>query len=134
MKVILLIMIGLSLLRAEYIRDDAKELVLDTTTNLIWQDDATPVAMVWEDTITYCEASNLGGYSNWRLPNYNELYSLVDRSIYSPALSPNFQNVVISSYYWSSTTYAPSVSNAWGVSFDNGYDSAYRKAANRYVR
>ncbi|PHS55641.1 MAG: hypothetical protein COB17_11250 [Sulfurimonas sp.] len=133
MKIILLIMIGLSLLQAKYIRDDAKELVLDTTTKLMWQDDTTPSTMNWSSALNYCEALTLGGYSNWRLANFNELYFLADRTIFSPAINPVFKNVV-SSFYWSSSTYVADNTLAWNVYFSNGYDYANNKTDNYYVR
>ena len=125
-------MIGLSLLQADYIRNDTKEVVLDTTTNLMWQDDTSP-AMNWTGAIGYCEALTLGGFSDWRLPNFNELYMIADRTTHSPAISPVFTNVV-SSNYWSSTTYAASTINAWFVDFLNGNDAAFRKTNIYYVR
>jgi hypothetical protein len=135
MKVILLIMIGISLLQADYIRDDDKEVVLDTTTNLMWQDDADvkTITKNWTDAIDYCEASAFGGFSDWRLPSFNELYLLADRSVYNPAISPVFTNVVSSSY-WSSTTDASSTTYAWRVNFYYGYDNARVKTNTFYVR
>ena len=117
----LTLIIVLSLLQADYIRDDSKDFVLDTTTNLVWQDDITPISMNWSSAIDYCEDLTLGEYSNWRLPNFNELYFLADRSTVSPAISSIFQNV-LSSRYWSSTTYADDTNDAWIVNFDDGND------------
>ncbi|MCF6331458.1 MAG: DUF1566 domain-containing protein [Sulfurimonas sp.] len=135
MKIILLIMIGLSLLQADYIRDDTKNIVLNTTTNLIWQDDAdaNTITNNWIDAINYCEALALGGFSDWRLPNYNELYLLADKSIYNPAISSVFQNIT-SSFYWSSTTRVTNISNAWIIYFYYGRGNADDKAINYYVR
>jgi len=130
-------MIGLSSLRAEYIRDNTSEVVLDTTTNLIWQDNNKTIGdankKTWSDAINYCESLEHGGSSEWRLPNFNELYMLADRSIYKPAISPVFQNVV-SSYYWSSTTSASYASDAWVVSFNYGGDNAGDKTGTNFVR
>lgn len=133
MKVILLIMIGLSFLQADYIRDVTKEVVLDTTTNMMWQDDATPASKTWLDAIDYCEASSLGGFNNWRLPNVNELYTIADKTTSSPAINPVFTNVV-SSLYWSSTTYARDTTHARWVRFDFGSSNTSLKTATRYVR
>ena len=135
MRIILLIMIGLSLVQAEFLREDINVtagVVLDTKTSLMWQDEVDK-ALHWESAIGYCESLEYGGYSDWRLPNFNELYALADRSIYNPALSPVFQNVV-SSGYWSSTTVASVTSYAWCVYFHNGYDGWRGKTRTRYVR
>lgn len=135
MKVILLIMIGLSLLQADYIRDDTNEVVLDTTTNLIWQDDldAKTIKKTWIDAIEYCEALTLGGFLDWRLPNFNELYLLTDKSIYNLAINPIFTNVG-NSYYWSSTASATDTTKAWGISFLNSNGFVYNKIFTDYVR
>ncbi len=134
MKIILLIMIGLSLLQADYIRDNTKEVVLDTTTNLMWQDDADAKTITknWLDAINYCETLTLGDFNDWRLPSFNELYLLADRNVYNPAISPIFINV--SSLYWSSTTYAPNTTTAWFVNFDGGHDSVNYKTNMYYFR
>ena len=135
MKIFFLMILGLSLLQADYIRDDTKDVVIDTTTNLMWQDDADAdtITRDWVGAIDYCETSALGGFNDWRLPSFNELYLLVDISVYNPAISSIFINV-ISSDYWSSTTYAPNTTNAWLVNFYSGFDTAGTKTVTGYVR
>ncbi len=106
----------------QYVRDSSKQVVLDTSSGLMWQDNAVGMTKSWATAISNCETSTLGGYTDWRLPNYNELYQLIDRSRYSPAISPVFQNTAsdANKYYWSSSTYATATSNAWVVLFGSG--------------
>jgi hypothetical protein len=93
----------------------------------------------WADAITTCENLEWGAngcniYTDWRLPNSNELASLLDKSNYDPAL-PNghpFNNVQ-SYYYWSSTTLASNSANAWFVNVFNGVVNGGNKASIRYV-
>ncbi|MCB1161011.1 MAG: DUF1566 domain-containing protein, partial [Leptospiraceae bacterium] len=72
--------------------------ITDNITGLIWQkcsmgqsgtdcsgDAAT--AATWTAAISYCEGLTLSGRSDWRLPNINELESLVDDSIYNPSIN-----------------------------------------------
>lgn len=33
--------------------------------------------MIWQDALDYCENLNEDGYSNWRLPNINEMRTLI---------------------------------------------------------
>lgn len=76
------------------------------------------------------------GYSDWRLPNKNELESLVERSAYNPAVNTDKFPNTPSGYYsdfWSSTA-VPSTDNAWGVYFYDGYVYNYSKTTNSYVR
>ena len=64
------------------------------------------------------DGSNAG---DWRLPNYKELISLIDVENYLPALPSGHPfNNVLTSYYWSSSTYAPYSLNAWIVYMDAG--------------
>lgn len=134
-KSILILFVLVNLVFADFIRDDDMEVVIDTSTKLMWQDDSNASSVIrnWSDAITHCENMTLAGYSDWHLPNLNELYMLADRSIYSPSLSSAFNNVV-SSNYWSSTTYASDTTNAWGVHFNRGNDYCVTKALSYYVR
>ena len=121
--VILSILLILSTLNAEYIRDNDKEIVTDTSTNLMWQDDSDMQSLKthWSDAITYCEDLTLGGYTDWHLPNYNELFCLLDLNQSKPAIDPVFQNTQVA-LYWTSTTETLNPSCAWIISFYYGGD------------
>jgi len=135
MKKILFIIIGLSVgLMADFVRDGSTSIVTDTATGLQWQDDTTPISMTWQGAIDYCEALKLGGKSDWRLPNINELTSVVNVSVDSPSISNIFVNTV-SDKYWSSTTLTQFTNNAFIVGFSFGYQSSnYAKTTSHYVR
>jgi len=108
-------------------------IVRDNVTGLEWQQATAPGTYTWAQAITYCENLTLpaGGYSDWRLPNRNELQTLVDYSRYNPATTfPNTQ----ASYYWSSTTYVYDTSLAWYVGFYDGVHATYGKSSGLYVR
>jgi PKD repeat protein/pimeloyl-ACP methyl ester carboxylesterase len=107
--------------------------VTDTSTGLIWQRE-TAGEMTWEAAISYCEGLSLGGYSDWRLPNRNDLLSLVDYTRYDPAIDTTAFPDTMSSYYWSSTTYAPYSVYAWCVYFDYGLVSHDLRSYDSYVR
>ena len=133
MKQILLIMIGLSVFSyGDFTRDNATQVVTDNTTGLQWQDDVN-VTKTWTQAIDYCETLTLGANSDWRLPNFNELYFIADRSKRNPAIDSAFQNVV-SNNYWSSTTVVGLEYNAWNVYFNYGDDFWNRKSNSGYVR
>lgn len=107
MKRVFLIIIGLScMVNAEFVRDNGAEVVTDTSRGLMWQDNNVVTgAMQWKDALQYCENLELpkGGYRDWRLPNINELGTLVDYTKKGPTISKEFKNTV-QWYYWSSTT------------------------------
>ncbi len=124
-------MIGLSLLKAEFLKSG--DIVKDSISKLEWQDDAVGSTMVWEDAITYCEDLSLGGYSDWRLPNVNELKSIVNRAKVNPAIKDGFENVS-SNRYWGSTTVEGDERDAWIVYFNYGGVYYGRKDYGYYVR
>jgi len=126
----------LSTAKAEFIRDNALEVVNDTTTCLMWQDDnaTTTVKKNWQNSIDYCENLDFAGFIDWRLPNFNELYSIGDRSKSNPAIKDAFMNVEVYDYYWSSTTRADGSSNAWVVLFGDGNGNHYFESHSLYVR
>ncbi|MFK5975197.1 MAG: DUF1566 domain-containing protein [Sulfurovum sp.] len=106
-RVVLMVFIVLGVVNAEFIRDDSKDVVLDTSTHLMWQDDVKVGSdkLNWPDAISYCESSTIGGYEDWHLPNFNELFNLVDRARFNPAMPKEFINIR-SDYYLTSTTHS----------------------------
>ena len=92
----------------------------DTTTGLMWHKDTAPGRYIWQEALAYCEALDLADYTDWRLPNRNELQSLVDYSWFNPAIDPALAPNTVSSDYWSSTTFASPGGFAWPVHFGAG--------------
>ena len=113
--------------------DNGDGTVTNTKTGLMWQKDTAPGTYNWQHALTYCENLPLAGYNDWRLPNRNELQSIVDYDRYNPSIDPIFSNTV-SSFYWSSTTYATTPNYAWIVRFSYGYVYDSDKSSNHYVR
>jgi len=122
---------GGQLLQAGFSRD-SNGIVVDSATGLAWQDDyhdneGEIKRTTWKDALVYCEGLSLGGKSDWRLPNKNELFSIVDISKYNYAISSVFTSVPSRDYYttddhdyWSSTSNASDSSHACVVSFYSG--------------
>jgi len=131
-------MIGLSsYLSADFTKSG--EVVTDRTTGLEWQDnsDTNGTQRVWQDAIDYCKALTLESHDDWRLPNINELKSLIDRSKREPAIRENiFKYIGTNNYYryWSSTSVVDDEDNAWVVDFNYGYVYWRNKNDNYYVR
>jgi hypothetical protein len=110
--------------------------VTDTTTGFMWQqEDARNDGggFTWNDALAYCEELSLGGFNDWRLPNYRELASLVDDSRFDPAIDPVFQ--CRSGPYHTSTNSADSPSLTWYMEFQVGHSIGLSvKPATLYVR
>lgn len=112
--------------------DNGDGTVTDTSTGLMWQQE-TAGSMNWEGAISYCENLSLAGYDDWRLPNRNELQSLVDYSRDGPAIDTSYFPNTMSSYYWSSTTNASTYA-AWLLYFNAGHVHSYDNSSTSYVR
>jgi len=69
--------------------DNGNGSVTDNNTGLMWQQ-GEGGQMMWEDAITYCEGLSLAGFTDWRLPNKNELNSIIDYEKRLPAIDTNF--------------------------------------------
>ena len=97
--------------------------VVDHRTGLEWEQSPSTAPRNQASSIAYCDGLSLGGHTDWRLPERDELASLVDldNPDGNPDLPPGhpFSNVV-GSLYWSATSLADDPTLAWRVSFANG--------------
>ncbi|MDP2799838.1 MAG: DUF1566 domain-containing protein, partial [Deltaproteobacteria bacterium] len=96
--------------------------VTDQATGLMWAKDAAPArtALDWYSSLNYMAKLNAygyAGYRDWRLPNINELTSLVDRGRYNPCLPPGHPFEAVEAWYWTGTTKAGYPEAAWRVYF-----------------
>jgi len=118
---------------ASYI-DNGDQTVTDQVTGLMW-DQRDTTTKTWEAGLAYCEAMTHGSKTDWRLPNRNELESLVDETkTSSPTINTTFFPDTVSGSYWTSTSYALGTTSAWGVNFNSGGVSFFKKTFNYYVR
>jgi pimeloyl-ACP methyl ester carboxylesterase len=99
--------------------DGGNGTVADSRTGLTWQQ-AEPGAKTWAAALSYCEGLDLGGATDWRLPNIKELESLIDEVKWMPAIDTGKFPSANSSYYWSSSTYAGNPSVGRFVTFSYG--------------
>ncbi|MDQ1340080.1 MAG: hypothetical protein QG567_1237, partial [Campylobacterota bacterium] len=96
---------------------DAKEIVLDTYTKLMWQDnlEAKTVEKNWQGAIDYCSNLTLAGFDDWRLPDEDTFSSLYSKKDDLTNLS--------SVGYWSSSPNVSDADRAWLVTLFYGYGS-----------
>lgn len=106
---------------------------IDNTTNLMWMRcsigtiwngntctfDGIYTFLTWSEALTYASSSTYGDYSDWRLPNIQELRSIVEVSCY-PTINSNVFDINQNFNYWSSTTSERNHHRAWVVMFANG--------------
>ena len=101
------------------------DIVIDRATGLVWPKDLSDDGgvggsqEVWGDMIDYANALNFGGFTDWRLPNVKELFSLLDFS-FGASLWPSVFDSVINYYYWTSTTDVNNVLKAYAIHLNTG--------------
>ncbi len=112
--------------------------VTDNNTGLMWIQSPPTGTYTWTGAFTYIEDLNSAvtyGYNDWRMPNVRELASLVDfgQNILSTWLNGQGFSNVQSNWYYSSTTYAPSITSTRIVLMVGGYMGDGNKSDGRYV-
>jgi hypothetical protein len=96
-----------------------KIIVKDLKTNFEWAKEAVSGG-TWETVLNYCDNLEYAGYSDWRIPNVNELSTLFYDRAYQPA--SNFPGIY-SEYYWTASTAVSANSSAWRINmFAGGVD------------
>jgi len=116
-------------------------IVTDTVSKLEWQDDYSDndgdiKYTTWQESINYCENLVLDEKSNWRLPNINELNSIVDDTKRRPSINNIFKSTN-SNIYWSSTTNMIAelgFNRAWCIEFEFGGTGSPLKTKKHFVR
>ena len=111
--------------------------IKDENTNLYWQKNYGELIPDWRRALAYCENLVYGGYDDWRVPNINELLSIVDYTVdYTqsmPTINPIFD---MPEFEYGDTSYLEAVSSTTGVQnveyyrsvdFANGHSSTTEK-------
>jgi hypothetical protein len=124
------------------------ETVTDTRTGLMWKQCAEGQSGVdcasgsatthdWGQALEQAAMATHAGYTDWRLPNINELLSVVELKCLDPSINLSVFPNTPSQWFWSSSAYAAHSGSAWAVDFGYGFHgSAYRddNGAVRLVR
>lgn len=124
-------------------RDNNNGTITDMATGLLWLKNANAFGKrSWAQALSDCAAlaSGMAGLSDgstagqWRLPNRNEMASLLDYSQANPCITQGhpFASVQLLRY-WTSTTSAANTGNAWNISSTGGGAYTGGKANLYYV-
>ncbi len=112
---------------------NSKVIVTDSKTNLQWTKECVS-GKTWQQALSYCETLDYGSYTDWRLPNINELKTLINRNRYNPVSDfPDFPGMPLN-YFWSSSSNVNNTNGAWYVYYGVGVVDSDDKAGSGYVR
>ncbi|MBK9443626.1 MAG: DUF1566 domain-containing protein [Comamonadaceae bacterium] len=131
--------------------DNGNGTVTDASTSLVWDqcpygltgaacDTGTVFFGDWPTALTKAVEANAAsykGFTDWRVPNKNELMSIVKLDTYTigqPSIDTSAFPGTPRDRFWTSTTYASFPSKAWVFSFDDTITGAYSKTNSYYVR
>ena len=135
----------------------ANDIVTDTSTGLMWQDDVV-VEKQWltdanfatcnnnpmsspacrdtsgDTASSYCSSLTLGDHTDWRLPDIHELASIRESNISNPAINTTYFNNVNSGSYWSNSFEDEEKHYAKFIDFSYGNFSESHKDDILYIR
>jgi len=116
----------------------------DFNTGLIWQYKINKNKYDWQDAKKYCQNLSLYKYNDWRLPNIDELESILTDKAYENSISNSGKSyikkpllnsmITKSQLFWSSTSSSFNSFYAIDVNFGSNYIRTNGKEKSRYVR
>jgi hypothetical protein len=93
--------------------------ITDTITGLMWQQ-TDGGEMSIENAIIYCNNLDLGGHTDWRLPNAHEAFSILNHQNSNPALDATVFNLSLAEYWWTSDRQANDSNKVWATNSGGG--------------
>ena len=93
--------------------------VKDTITGLLWQK-TDGGEMTYENAILYCDTLTLGGYTDWRLPNPHEGFSILNQQYANPAIDVTVFTNTGADYWWTNTPQATDANKIWCTNAGGG--------------
>ena len=124
---------------------DGFRMARDNNTGLIWEVKSPKKGEVnccddryaWKEAKgKYVQSLNkkkYGGFGDWRLPNKDELRSIVDYGRTNPAVDPWYFPNIKSDFYWTGVPYKMQPPFVWGIFLGLGSGICYTPDSQRYV-
>lgn len=100
-------------------QDNKDGTVTDLVTGLVWQR-VDGGEMTWEKAKEYAKSLRLAGKQDWRLPNSNELLSLMNHGLHGPAMDTTVFPHLEARYWWTGTAKVDDPSKVWLVNTGGG--------------
>lgn len=114
--------------------DNGDGTITESTTGLIWEKVPGASTYTWINALAHCEGLSLAGRTDWRLPDRQELKSLVDPSRSNPSIDPAFNGNCQPYAHWTSTSYYNVPNSAWVVGFGSGNALTHGAGNSNYAR
>ena len=122
--------------------------VTDNKTGLMWKQcseglsgadclTGTASTHTWQQALAISEiinATGFAGFSDWRLPNIEELRSIAAINCINPAINEVAFPSTPSSLFWSSSPVAVDPNDAWRIYFNDGYVDVHFRGNDYRVR
>ena len=99
--------------------DNGDGSITENITKLMWQK-TDGGEMTFENAAIYCNNLTLAGYTDWRLPTAEELFSINNFGRLNPALNTVYFTLTQAEYWWSSETAADDASKIWVTNAGGG--------------
>ncbi|UCE17669.1 MAG: DUF1566 domain-containing protein [Gemmatimonadota bacterium] len=100
--------------------DHGDDTVTDNWTRLMWTKGAPHAIHRVIDALNFCNDFSFAGYDDWRLPNVNELHSLIDLTQSGPALPAGHPFSVFTGLPFCTSTLDPGEHGFYYVSLSDG--------------
>lgn len=121
--------------------------VSDNTTGLMWMrcslgqtwDGKTcagsATGFAWGTALQTAQKQEFAGYKDWRVPNKNELESIIEERCASPMINATIFPATPPIYFWTSSPYAGQAHAAWSIDFAYGsVNASVKSGGNLHVR
>jgi hypothetical protein len=107
-----------------FVRNDSSEVVIDYSTNLVWQDNNnSDIIKTKSGARDDCSNLDISGIDDWVLPTMRELATIIDYTNLNPVVVDEFVNKDYNStttLYWTDNLYEPDSNKAWSIDLKTG--------------
>lgn len=106
-------------INAPFFKNNGNGTVTDTITGLMWQQ-TDGGEMTIENAVIYCDSLTLGGYTNWRLPDAHESFSILNHQNNGPALNTTVFTKTLAEYWWTGDKQYNDATRIWVINAGGG--------------
>ncbi len=94
----------------------------------------TATTFTWVEALKVADLENFAGYDDWRLPNKNQLESIIEGQCVATSVNAKVFPSTQAAFYWTSSPYAGLGTGVWSVDFGYGVVTATEKSGKLHIR